>query len=126
MLEATVNNTIPDLVRQLQGSQGRIQDRINGIGNRAIRDLLRIARQVAHRKSGKMIEGLYIEGPFVVGTGILESQIKSTAPYTGHEIARGADHDFPTITLQQGASILDRALRDIEEIVIQETGAGRG
>lgn len=111
------------LQQHLATAPSRIERRTAGRTTQAIRELLRVARQVAHQRSGALVAGLAIVGPFQVGAGTLEGQIRSSVPYAEDEAARGGEHDFPARTLDEGESVLDRLARDIEQIYIQETGA---
>ena len=115
---------VRDLAARLNGAAARIAERQAGRTIRAQRDLLRVARSVVHVKSGHLRDSLYIDGASLIGQGTLEGAIRSTAPYADEEAARGGAHDYPAITLEVGADILDQLARDLERIVIEETTGG--
>lgn len=111
--------------QQISTAPARIERRVNGRSVTAIRALLNIARRVVHVQSHRLQNSLYIDGPFPTATGTLEAAVKSPLSYADSEVAHGGEHDYPARTIQQAQGELDELARDLELIVIEETGAGR-
>ncbi len=80
------------------------------------------AQGIAHRKTGFMADSIHQLGPFVLGGGVLESQIASLAPYTIFVLARGGDADWANRTLEEQAAVLNRLQEATERIVATSLG----
>jgi len=109
----------------LAGTPSRIERRIAGRAVTATRALLGVARGVVHVQSGDLRDSLSIDGPSPIGDGSIETSVHSPLSYAESEVAKGGDHDYAARTLEAGAGILGDLARDLEAIVIDETGAGR-
>lgn len=112
--------------QQIAQAPSRIERRFAGRTIQATRELLKVARQVVHRRSGRLRDSLVVDGPYPVAGGGVEARVRATVPYAAREVSHGGAHDYPTRTLETGQPILDALTRDLVLIVIEETGAGQG
>src|SRR5690349_19445735 len=118
-LTTEITSDLQTLIADLRSAEQRADDKLRGINTRAARDLLKLARSIVHVKSGRLRDGLVIEGPFNVGTGTLEARISApSVPYADEEVARGGAHDYATRTLEDGQGIIDQAAEDMEAALI--------
>lgn len=108
---------LDDYIRQLEQAPQRAANRIQGRMTRAQRELLGIARRVVHVQSGNLRDRLAIEPPVVIDAGEAEYVVSSSASYAEHEAAKGGDHDFATLTIEEGADIIQSAANDVAEIL---------
>jgi hypothetical protein len=115
---------LESLARDQQQAAQQLQNRINGRINRAMRELLSIARGVVHVRSHDLQNSLYIAAPSIHGE-ITESNIKARVFYGEIEADRGDEHDYPARTIQDGAAILDELANDVAELIAQAF-VGRG
>lgn len=107
-----------DAARYERASQ-RADEKLRGINTRAARELLRLARSIVHVQTGRLRDGLILDGPFNIGTGTLEARISApSVPYASLEAARGGEHDFAARTLAEGAVIITAAAQDMERALI--------
>lgn len=118
-LQTEITSDLEKLVNDLRSADQKADDKLRGINIRAARDLLKLARSIVHVKSGRLRDGLVIDGPFNVGTGTLEARISApSVPYADEEVARGGEHDFASRTLEDGAGVIDQAAQDMEQTLI--------
>lgn len=116
---------VENLLRQMEDGQTQLQARINGRIVRAMRELLGVARGVVHVRSGDLRDSLYIIAPSVAGD-FTESSIASRGvPYAEEEADRGEAHDYPALTIEEGAGIIDGLTEDIADLLVAALGAGR-
>jgi hypothetical protein len=118
MLHTEITSDIAEQAARLAQAEARVEARLRGINIRAARQLLSIARSVVHVQTGRLRDSLHVQGPFDIGTGALEVSIASSVPYAGAEIARGADHDYASLTIQGGQSVIDQTAEDMEMAII--------
>lgn len=118
-LDTSITSDLDQTKRALAGAEQKVENKLRGINNRALRELQKIARSVVHVKSGRLQRGLEIQGPFNVATGELIATVSApTVPYADLEVERGGAHDFVTRTLEQGASVIDKAAQDMEQAIV--------
>lgn len=114
-LEVSIQANLPDY----RNAEQQAEARLRAINIRASRQLLRIAKQVVHVQSGRLREGLIVQGPFDIGSGTLESEISApSVPYATIEAARGSDHDYPARTLLAGEGVIRQAEQDMEAAIV--------
>jgi hypothetical protein len=118
MLHTDITSDIAERAAQIAQAEARVEARLRGINIRAARQLLSIARSVVHVQTGRLRDSLHIQGPFDIGTGALEVAVVSNVPYAGQEAGKGGEHDYPSLTIQQGQSIIDQAAEDMELAII--------
>jgi hypothetical protein len=120
-LHTDITSNLDQTRRNLASAEQRVENRLRGINNRALRELQRIARSVVHVRSGRLQRGLVIQGPYNVGSGTLEASVSApTVPYAGEEASRGGEHDFVTRTLEVGQGVIDQAAQDMERAIVEE------
>ena len=112
------------LIAEQEAAIARLPARISGRQVRAMRELLGIARSAVHVQSGHLRDSLAIIQPSLGGE-ISESSITSTASYAGFEADKGGEHDYPALTIEQGAAALDELMADIAAL-IEAAFLGRG
>ena len=118
-MQTTITSDLPRLVTDLRTAEQRVDDRLRGINIRAARALLRIAREEVHVVTGRLQQGLAVQGPFNVARGTLEARVAApNVPYAAIEAAKGDTHDYPTRTLTVGAGIIDQAADDMERAIL--------
>lgn len=108
---------LDDLIRQLEQAPQRAANRITSRMIRAQRELLGVARRVVHVRSGNLRDRLAIEPPTVIDASEAEFVVTSTASYADYEAEKGGEHDFATLTLEEGADIIQSATNDVAEIL---------
>jgi len=118
-LSVDVTSNLDQTARAYAGSEQRAEAKIRAINVRASRELLKVARSVVHVKTGRLRDGLIVEGPFNVASGELVATISApSVSYADIEAARGGLHDFATRTIAEGASVIDQAAADMEAAII--------
>src|SRR5260221_3190700 len=114
-LKIEQQSTFPDY----RDAEQKAEARLRAINVRGARDLLKIARRVVHVKSGRLRDGLVVEGPFDIATGTLEARVSApSVPYATIEADRGGAHDFASRTIEEGAGVIDQIAHDMEAAII--------
>jgi hypothetical protein len=120
-LHTDLQSTIGQTTRHLRGVEERTEARLRGINLRGTRELLKIARNLVHERTGRLKAGLIIEGPYDVASGTLEARVAApTVVYAAEEAKRGGEHDYATRTLEAGQGVIDKVADDMERAIVEE------
>lgn len=109
---------LDQLVRDQAQAASQLENRLNGRINRAMRELLSIARGVVHVQSHDLQNSLYIMQPSTSGE-FTESSISARVFYAEQEADKGETHDYAARTIEAGQAIIDRLQNDLAELIAQ-------
>lgn len=115
---------MPDL-NQLAASYERAANEADAvIAQRMIGLLVTLrnyASSIAHRRSGRLATGLYVDGP-VRRVGIVEGAILASVPYAEFEVAHGVGHDYAGRTLSEQASVIQQWADAMGVAIVKQIG----
>lgn len=119
-MNITIDSDIPQVVADLRTAEEKADAKLRAINTRGARELLKLARTLVHVRTGRLRDGLIVEGPFDIATGVLEARVSApSVPYAEAEFDRGGEHDTPARTLEEGQDILDGIAQDMEAAIAQ-------
>ena len=126
MSDSVDTSQLEAYLRLLETADATINRNAAAALKEAVDDIVELAQSFEHKQSGFMAASTHQLGPFALGGGVLESQIVSAASYVDLEVAKGGDHDWPTLTLKSAESRLASLGDKTGTIVTAALGDDRG
>lgn len=111
--------TIDEYIRTLEAAPAKIAQNNANLLMVAIEDLKEYGQTIGHEQSGRMDETMHVNGPFSVGSGILEASFESSVDYAEMEVARGGSHDWATRTLNEQQPRITQLQLDVEGATVR-------